>query len=73
MVKCLPGNNRKVTPDKKMFFFFLIFETTSKFPIVFVRLILEKVDIDRVTRSRREIDVRYEFDLKIIFKGLRWK
>ena len=48
----------------------MIFETTSKFPIVFLRLVFGKVGVDRVTGPRREIDVRYESDLKVILKDL---
>ena len=46
--------------------FSVSFETASKFLIAFVRLILGKEKVDRVTELRREIDIRYEFDLKII-------
>ena len=34
------------------------FETTGKFVIVFVRLILEKVEVDVFTGPQRESDVR---------------
>ena len=51
----------------------LIFEGTSKFPIVFLRLILGKVGVDGFTRLRGEIDMTYEFDLKVILKDLRCK
>ena len=51
--------------------FSLIFKTTSKFSIVFVRLMLGKKGIDGFTGSRRETDIRYEFDLKVNVKGLR--
>ena len=34
------------------------FETTSKFVIVFVRLILEKLRVDGFTGPRRESDIR---------------
>ena len=50
--------------------FFVIFERTSKFVIVFVRLIFGKVWIDGFTGARREIDIRYEFDMKVTVKGL---
>ena len=53
--------------------FSVTFETTSKFLIVFVRLILGKVGVDVFTDPRRESDVRYEFDLKVVLKGLGWK
>ena len=75
----------KVTSDKKMIFnsyqrnkggnedycshFSLIFETASKFPIAFLRLVFGKAGVDGVTRPRREIDVRYESEDN--FKGLR--
>ena len=49
------------------------FETASKSGMVFVRLILGKVRVDRVTGPRREIDIRYEFDLKIILKDLKFQ
>ena len=39
----------------------MIFETTTKFLIVFVRLILGKVWVDGFPGPQREIDVRYEF------------
>ena len=48
----------------------MIFETTSGDLIVFVRFLLGKVGVDRVTRPRREADIRYEFGLKIILKDL---
>ena len=48
----------------------MIFETTSKFLIAFVRLILGKVGLNGVTWPRREIDIRYEFDFKAILKNL---
>ena len=51
----------------------MIFEAVNKFPIFFLRLVFGKVRVDRVTGSRREIDVRYEFYLKVILKGLGWK
>ena len=51
----------------------MTFEATSKFPVVFVRLILGKNGVNGVTGSRREIDIRYEFDLKVILKGLGCK
>ena len=48
----------------------MIFETTSKFLIVFVRSILGKVGVDGFTGPRREIDIRSEFDLKVNLKDL---
>ena len=49
---------------------FAIFETKSKFIIVFVGLVLGKVVFDGFTGPRRKIDVRYEFDFKAISKDL---
>ena len=82
----LLGHDRKVTSDEKMTFisdqrnkggkrdyfnhFPVIFETTSKFPIVFLRLAFRKLRVDGVTGQRWEIDLRYESDLKVILKGL---
>ena len=53
----------------------MIFQTISKFVIASVRLMLAKVWIDVVTAPRRKIDVGYEFDLKVILKGLgrKWR
>ena len=51
----------------------MTFETTGKFLIVFVRLILGKVGVDGFTGPRRESDIRYEFDLKVVLKGLGCK
>ena len=42
----------------------MAFQTAGKFLIVFVRLILGKKGINGVTGPRREIDIRYEIDLK---------
>ena len=80
----LPGHDRKVTLDKKMIFyshqrcedgnrdyrrlFSVIFETTSKFPIVFLRLVFGKRGLTELPGTRREMDVRYEYDLKVILK-----
>ena len=50
--------------------FFVTFETTGNFLIVFVRLKLGKVGVDIFTGSRRESDIRYECDLKVLLKGL---
>ena len=85
----LLGHDGKVTTDKKTIFishqshkagnkdycshFLVTFETTDKFLIVFVRLILRKKGVDGVTGPRREIDIRYEFDLKVILKRLACK
>ena len=51
----------------------LTFETTGKFLIDFVKLILGKVRVEAVTGLRRDIDIRYEFDLKVILKSLGCK
>ena len=48
---------------------FLIFEVIIKFPIVFVRLILGKVGLNRFTGARQIIHGRHEFGFKVIFKG----
>ena len=69
----LPGHDGKVTSDKKMVFishqgykggnrdycnyFSITFETTGKFLIAFVRLILGKKGVDVLTGSPRESDV----------------
>ena len=82
----LPGQGRKVTSDKKMIFtsherymggnrdycsnFSVTFETIGNFLTDFVRQILGKKGVDRVTGPRLEIDARYGFDLKIILKDL---
>ena len=82
----LPGHDRKVTADEKMIFmsdqrnkggnrdyfnhFPVIFETTSKFLIAFLRLVFRKLGVDGVPGPRWEIDLRYESDLKVILKGL---
>ena len=50
--------------------FWVIFETTSKFPITFLRLVLRKVEVDRVTGPSGEIDARRKSDLKVILKDL---
>ena len=47
-------------------YFSVIFKTTKKFLIVFVRLILGKKGIDGVTGPQREIDIRYEFNLNVV-------
>ena len=51
--------------------FSVIFEITNKFIILFVRLILGKVRVDRFTGPRWKIDIRYEFGLQIILNDLR--
>ena len=50
--------------------FWLNFEITSKFVILFVRLILRKLGFDGFTGPRRKIEGRYEFGLIVILKGL---
>ena len=85
----LTGHDGKVTSDKKIIsipyeaykggnrdycsHFSMTFETTGKFLIVFVRLILGKVEVDGFTGPRRESDIRYECDLKVVLKGLGCK
>ena len=49
------------------------FETTSKFVIVFVRLILIKMGVDRFTGPGLKIDIKYELGLKVILKDLGCK
>ena len=77
----LHGHDGKVTSYKKMIFishqrhnggnrdycsyFSVIFKTTGKLVIVFVRLILGKAGVNGFTGPRQEIDIRYEFDLKV--------
>ena len=51
----------------------MTFETTGKFLIFFVRLIFGENEVDGLTGPRREIDMRYESDLKIICKVLGCK
>ena len=85
----LPGHDGKVTSYKKMVsvshqwcksgnkdywsHFSVTFETTGKFLIFFVRLIFGENGVDGLTGPRREIDMRYESDLKIICKVLGCK
>ena len=85
----LPGHDRKMTSDKTMIpiyhqrykggnrdycsQFSVTFETTGKFLIVFVRLILRKMGVDGFTRPHQESDIRYEFELKVLLKGLGCK
>ena len=54
-------------------YYSVIFETTSKFPIAFLWLVSGKLVVDGVTGPQREIDMRYESDLKIILKDLGCK
>ena len=49
------------------------FETTGKFLIVFLRLILGKVGFDGFTGPRWESGIRYECDWKVVLKGLECK
>ena len=51
--------------------FSVIFETTSKFPIVFARLILGKVGVDRFTWPRRKSDGRKKSLFLSLIKGIR--
>ena len=85
----LPGHDRKMTSDKTMIpishqrykggnrdycsHFSVTFQTTGKFLIVFVRLILGKMGVDGFTRPHQESDIRYEFELKVLLKGLGCK
>ena len=85
----LPGHDGKVTSDNKMIsnsyqrytsvnrnsccHFSVIFETTSKFLIVLVRLLLGKVWVDGLTGLRQEIDFRYGFGSNIILRNLGCK
>ena len=48
----------------------MTFETTGKFIIVSVRLMLGKVGVDGFTGPQRETDIRYKCDLKVVLKGL---
>ena len=50
--------------------FSVTFETKGKFLVVFVRLILGKVGLDRVTGRQQEIDIKHEFDFKVVLRGL---
>ena len=53
--------------------FSVIFETANKFLIVFVGLILGEKGADGVTGTQWENDITYEFNLKVILKGLGCK
>ena len=53
--------------------FSVTFETTRKFLIVFVRLIMGKVGVDVFTGPRLESNIRYEGDLEVVLKGLGCK
>ena len=52
--------------------FFNNFEITSKFPVVFVKLMIDKVGVDGFIGPRQETDIRYEFSLKVTLKGLMY-
>ena len=85
----LPGQDEKVTSGKKIIYIShqcykggnrdyyshssATFETADKFLIVFVRLILGKVGLDGFTEPRRESDIKCEFELKVLLKGLGCK
>ena len=85
----LVGHDGKVTSDKKLIsishqrymggnrdycsHFSVTLETTGRFLIAFVRLILRKVGVDGVMGPQREIDIIYESELKVILKGLGYK
>lgn len=67
-------HNKSIRVEIEMFQpIFGDFQTTSKFVINFVRLILGKVRIDRFTRPWQEMDIRYGFGLEVILKGLGFK
>ena len=66
----LYGHKEKELLEKT---FSYIFQTISKFVIVFVSLVLAKMWIDRVTGQRREIEVRCEIGLKVLLKDLHCK
>ena len=51
----------------------MIFETTSKFPIVILRLVFGKVWVDGVNGPEQVCEIRYESDLKIVLKDLACK
>ena len=53
--------------------FSVTFETTGKFLIVFVRLIMGKKEVYRFTGTRQEGDIRNEFELKVLLRGLKCK
>ena len=51
----------------------MTFKTTVEFVIVFVRLILVKLGVDGFIGPRRESDIGYECDLKVVLKLLGCK
>ena len=53
--------------------FSVIFQTASKFVVVFIRLILGKVGLEEFTGPQRKIDVICEFDFKVVLKDLLCK
>ena len=53
--------------------FSVIFQTASKFVVVFIRLILGKVGLEEFTGPQRKIDVRCEIDFKVVLKDLLCK
>ena len=85
----LPSHDGKVTSDTKLIsvsnqrhkgrnrdycsHFSVTFETTGKFLIVFVRLILGKKEVEGFTGRRQKSDIRYEFELQVLLKGLGCK
>ena len=50
----------------------MTFETVT-FLIIFIKFILGKVEVDGFTGPQQESDIRYEFDLKVMLKGLGCK
>ena len=73
--KMICNSYRRYNGENRDFYnyFLVISEITIKVLIVLVRLILEGVGIDGFTGPRREIDIRYEFDLELFLKGLGCK
>ena len=85
----LPGHDGKLISHKKIIsishqgykdgnrdycsHFSVTFETRGKFLIFFLRMILEKVGVDGFIGPRRESDIIYEYDLKVVLKGLGYK
>ena len=85
----LSGHDGKVISDKKTIsisdqrckggfrgycsHFSVTFETTGKLLIAFARLILGKVGVGQVTGPQWQIDIIYEFALKVILKSLSCK
>ena len=85
----LPGHDGKLISHKKIIsishqgykdgnrdycsHFSVTFETRGKFLIFFLRMILGKVGVDGFIGPRRESDIIYEYDLKVVLKGLGYK